>query len=89
MSFQTLERHILAQARLIANNPSLKLKDICEWSNSEQVIKKNLLPGEVYFLIPGLVVWVCIEKTKDRRRPIPAPPCSSRGNEAPSRSGAA
>lgn len=71
MTFKTRNRVIIASARVIANNPKLKPKDILEWSNREAVIKKNVRPGEVYFFVSEAGVWVIIAAANDHRRPIP------------------
>lgn len=63
MSFATLERMVLAGAKIFFNNRKLRLKDLMEWSTGE------LKPaeGEVAGYIPDPGVWVCIKQELDKR----------------------
>ncbi|HUW35248.1 MAG TPA: hypothetical protein VM223_26865 [Planctomycetota bacterium] len=67
MSMQTLEREILAEAKVVFNNPKLRLKDILQWSSSEKVVKDNLQAGEVMASLP-IGVWICVAKAHDKRK---------------------
>ena len=67
MSMQSLEREILKEAKAVFNNSKLRLKDIMEWSNSEEAVKKNLRDVEVMAELPTLGVWVCVKKEHDKR----------------------
>ncbi len=59
----TLERAILASARVILKNPKLKQKDILEWSTGTVVPKKD----EIEVRIPDPGVNICVYKTNDKR----------------------
>jgi len=64
MSFASLERAVLASARIFFNNPKLKMDDICEWNTGE--IQPQ--DGEVTstFIDPG--VYVTIKTENDKRK---------------------
>lgn len=64
MSMRTLELAILTSCQEIFENPSLKLKDLLEWSSAELVAGKD--ETCVWILDPG--VWVCISTKKDKRK---------------------
>jgi hypothetical protein len=64
MSMATLERVILAGAKIVFANPKLKLGDIQEWSSAEI----EPLVDEVTFYIPDPGVWVAIKATNDKRK---------------------
>lgn len=68
MSMATLERAVLWGAQTVFNNPKLKLKDIREWSTSEQTVKGNCGKDEVVARVPNPGVWVCIFKVNDKRK---------------------
>ncbi len=68
MSMLELERRIWKEAKETFNNPKLRLKDILEWSTSEDGAKENLRDGEVMIGIPSLGVWVVILKKHDKRK---------------------
>lgn len=63
MSMATLEREILAQAKLLLNNPELKMKDILEWSTGTVVPRKD----EIKFRLPQIPCNVCVAKANDKR----------------------
>lgn len=63
MSMATLERAVLAGARIVFNNPKLKMKDVQEWSSGE--IKAQ--EGEVVAYVPDPGVYAAILKTHDKR----------------------
>jgi hypothetical protein len=68
MSLATVERAIWKEAQEVACNKKLRLKDILEWSSSEEVVKGNMQEGEVVFPVSdGL--WVCILQEMDKRKP--------------------
>lgn len=67
MSMATLERAILAGAKVVFKNPKLKMKDILEWSTSEAQVKKNLGDGEAYAHVPDPGAYVAISKALDKR----------------------
>ncbi len=69
MTFQDLERAAWAAAKKAFANPKLRLKDLLEWSTSEEVVQGNLREGEVMVAIPDLGVWVAVAKTHDKRKP--------------------
>ena len=60
----TIERAVLAGARIGFNNSNLRLKDIREWSSGE--IKPQ--DGEVTQYIPDPGVFVTILKECDKRK---------------------
>ncbi len=63
MSLATLEREILAQAKIKLKNPKLKMKDILEWATSEPKPQD----GEVLVSLPNPGVHICILKSHDKR----------------------
>jgi hypothetical protein len=63
MSLATLERAILAGAKIELKNPKLRQKDIQEWSTSE-VKPQN---GEVALRIPDPGIWIAVKKERDKR----------------------
>lgn len=63
MSMATLERAILAGARVKLHNAKLKMKDIQEWSSSE--IKPH--EGEITLYIPDPGVFVAVKAENDKR----------------------
>ena len=65
MSMATLERAILARAKIVFKNQKLRLKDILEWSTSEDQVKKNLGAGEVYAHVKDLGAYITIAKEHD------------------------
>lgn len=65
MSMATLEREIVAEARVIFNNPKLRNKDLREWSTGEIAPDGD---DEVVAYCPTLGVFVCIFKRDDRRK---------------------
>lgn len=69
MSMATLERVILASAREVFKNRKLRMKDILEWSTSEEQVKKNLRDGEVYAHVADPGAYVAIAKENDKRPP--------------------
>jgi hypothetical protein len=66
MGMRELEREVLAGARALFNNSHLKMKDILEWSTGE--IEHVGRPREVVGYVPGLGVYVAIDKEKDKRK---------------------
>lgn len=59
----SLEREILAEARVVFDNPKLRKKDLLEWSTGPVTAQ----PGEVVELLPTLRVSVAIDEKNDRR----------------------
>lgn len=62
MSFHDLERWVLLNARVALNNPKLRLKDLMEWSTSENKVKRDLCEGEVMLHLPNPGVWIAVKK---------------------------
>lgn len=62
-----IEREIWQAAKKVFNNPTLRWKDILEWSNSEERMKKNLEPGEVTAKVFE-VFWATILEKHDKRK---------------------
>ncbi len=67
MTFRDLEKSVWAEAKKVFNNPKLRLKDILEWSTSEEAIKGNTGVDEVVAVMPELGVYVCVAKSNDKR----------------------
>jgi hypothetical protein len=63
MSMATLEREVLAGARLAFKNPKLTKKNLAEWSTGE------IVPcvGEVVVYVPDPGVYVAVGKQFDKR----------------------
>jgi len=64
MSMATLERAVLAGARVVLNNRKLKKADIQEWSTGE--IEPH--DGEVVVRVPDPGVFVAVKKENDKRK---------------------
>ena len=63
MSMKTLESAVLKELRIVAKNNKIRLKDIMEWSTSEETVKENLRPNEEkLFHLPELKVWCAVKK---------------------------
>jgi hypothetical protein len=63
MSMATLEREILAQAKIAVKNPKLKMKDVLEWSTGD--VKPQ--DGEVAIRLDNPGCNICILKISDKR----------------------
>ncbi len=63
MSFATLERAVLHEARAVFNNRKLRQKDIIEWTTGE--IEKH--DGETIVTLPVLGIQVAVGTEHDRR----------------------
>lgn len=63
MSMATLERAILAGAKLVFKNPKLRMKDILEWSTG----RVEAQDGEVAAYVPDPGINVAIKKELDKR----------------------
>lgn len=64
MSMATLERAVLAGAKITFNNPKLRMKDILEWSTG--TVKAEA--GEVVARVDDPGVNVAIKKEMDKRK---------------------
>ena len=64
MSMATLEKAILASARIIVKNPKLKMAGILEWSSGDV---KPSNENEVVVHVPDPGVNICICKVDDKR----------------------
>jgi hypothetical protein len=64
MGMATLERAVLAGAKIVFDNPKLKMKDIQEWSSGD--IKPH--EGEVVAEVPDPGVFVAIKAENDKRK---------------------
>ena len=64
MSMATLERAILASARIILKNPKLKLADILEWSTGDVKAQDET---EIVARLPDPGCNICVSKTNDKR----------------------
>lgn len=64
MSMATLERAVLAGAKIVFNNPKLRMKDILEWSTG----KVKAEEGEVVARVDDPGVYVAISKEHDKRK---------------------
>lgn len=67
MSLATLERLIANEAKEILNNKKFKLKELLEWSSSEEVVRKNFKEDEVVLYLPIHAVWIAVAKSNDKR----------------------
>jgi hypothetical protein len=65
MSFATLERAVLNEARVVLNNRKLRKADIQEWSTG--AVKAN--DREVVVNCPDIGVNVCVLAAMDKRKP--------------------
>ena len=65
MSMATLERAVLVGAKIVLNNPKLKMKDILEWSTGE--VKPQ--DGEMVVRVPDPGVFVAVKAENDKRKP--------------------
>lgn len=64
MSMATLERAILAGARIVLKNSKLRLKDIMEWRTAE-IKPQN---GEVVVHVTDPGVYVAVKTECDKRK---------------------
>lgn len=64
MSFATLERAILANAKVFFKNPKLRLKDLQEWSTGKIEPESA---EEIVAFIPDPGVYVAILAINDKR----------------------
>ena len=62
MSMRALERAILNEIIVITGRRKLRVKDIAEWSTSEDVIRKNATETETVIHCPGVGCWAAIPK---------------------------
>jgi hypothetical protein len=63
MSMATLERAVLAGAKIAFANPKLKMGDIQEWCTGEF----DPHEGEVVLRVPDPGVFVAVKKESDKR----------------------
>lgn len=68
MSLATLHRAIVAEAREVVKNRRLRLKDLHEWSTSEDPVRFHLADDEVALYLPLMRVWIAIPKAADKRK---------------------
>lgn len=63
MSMRDLERSVWNECKKVANRPKLKLKELLEWSTSEEQVKKNAKrEDEIVVYCPEHQVWCAIPK---------------------------
>lgn len=68
MSFQTLERVIIAEVRCLLKNPKIRIKDMLEWSSGEvKPDNANEIVVEVKAFDTRFQVAVC--RNLDKRKP--------------------
>jgi hypothetical protein len=60
----TLERAVLASAKVVLKNPKLKLAGILEWSTGEIKAQNE---NEVVVRVPDPGVNICVFKVDDKR----------------------
>ena len=65
MSFVTLERAVLAEARELLSNPKLRQKDLLAWSTGPVNIESD---DEKIVHLPGLSINVIILASCDKRK---------------------
>jgi hypothetical protein len=63
MSMASLERAILAAARVELCNPRLRMKDITEWTTGDPTPQE----GEIVVWIKDPGVSICVAKAMDKR----------------------
>ncbi len=63
MSLKTLEREILAKAKIATNNPKLRMKDILEWSTGD--VKPE--EGEIVLRLDNPGVNICIKQELSKK----------------------
>ncbi len=64
MSMATLEREILANAKVVLCNKKLRMKDILEWSTGDVKAKND---DEVVVRIANPGVNICVKKELDKQ----------------------
>ena len=67
MSIQDVEKAVWKEAKVVFNNPKLRLKDILEWSTGNV---KAETAQEVVAKLPDMGVSVCVLKVNDKRKLI-------------------
>ena len=60
MSMRDLERQLIEEVRELTGRKKLRLKDLLEWSTSENVVRGNAAEGEVVVHCPKIGVWACV-----------------------------
>ncbi len=64
MTMRDLERATWQEAKVVFNNPKLRLKDLLEWSTGDVKPESD---DEVVAILPELRLSVCIDKKHDKR----------------------
>ena len=67
MTFAEMQRRVWTRAKEVFNNPKLRLKDLLEWSTSEDAVKRNMESGDVMAEV-SCGIWVCVLKKHDKRK---------------------
>ena len=63
MSMQSMEREIMAEARVVLKRPKLRVQDLQEWSTSEADVRDNAREDiEVVVYLPGMKAWAAFLK---------------------------
>jgi len=62
MSVATLEKEIVLEAKASLKRPKLRLKDLMEWSISEEPVKKNARDTEIVVYLPTVKIWAAFLK---------------------------
>jgi hypothetical protein len=62
MSFSSLEKAILQEIKDITSRKNLRLKDLLEWSSSEEIVRGGLQLEEMIVFCPKHKVWAAIPK---------------------------
>jgi len=75
---QTLEREILAEARITLNNRQLQMGNLLEWSTSQETIRCGLRNGEMMLKLPG-GIWIAVSRMADKRK---VGPCTCKADAA-------
>jgi hypothetical protein len=65
MSIRDFERSVIAEVKQITGRRKLRLKDLLEWNTVENVVKANLVRGEMMIHCPEMGVWAAIPKPKE------------------------
>lgn len=79
MSMATLERAILVELKVVADNNKLRLKDIMEWSTGEIVARED----ETLYFLPDLKVWCAVKVAQQKVQRIVGKSAASDSESTP------
>lgn len=78
MSLRELEASILAELKIVANNPKLRIKDMAEWSTGPVKAQE----GETLYHLPQHNVNVAVKVQPKVKKPTPKQDTQSETQEA-------